>query len=99
MDRKFYVYIVTNKTNTVLYSGFSSSFDQDASQPRNTLIRGLASSYNADRLVYFETFKNAYDAVSRQKQFEGYSRGQKARLIESTNPEWKDLRDRILQSG
>jgi putative endonuclease len=96
MDKQFFVYIITNKTNTVLYTGFTSSFDQTTSQPKNPIMK-LPCSYNADRLVYFEAFKNAYEAVLRGKQLEEYSRRQQIDLIESVNPKWTDLRDRIPQ--
>ncbi len=85
------IYIMTNRYNTVLYVGVTHSLATRIRQHKEKLIPGFTKSYNIDKLVYVEFHSDIRDAIEREKQLKGGSRKQKEALIESLNPEWKDL--------
>jgi putative endonuclease len=89
--KQYYVYIMTNKHNKVLYTGFTNNLARRVFEHREKLIEGFTSRYNINKLVYYETFDNPSDAIAREKQIKGGSRQKKTGLINSVNPEWKDL--------
>jgi putative endonuclease len=91
MDKHSYVYILTNKNNTVLYTGVTSDLQKRVWQHKEGLSEGFANKYNVDKLVYYECFEDILTAITREKQIKGGSRLEKIRLIESMNREWKDL--------
>ncbi|MFH0847449.1 MAG: GIY-YIG nuclease family protein [Chloroflexota bacterium] len=91
MNKRFYVYILTNKMHTVLYTGVTGDLLSRVYQYKEKMIRGFTGRYNVNRLVYFEEFSDAYNAISREKQLKGGSRKKKTELIKSVNPGWKDL--------
>ena len=86
-----YVYIMTNKYNKVLYTGVTSNIFKRVNEPKEKLIGGFTSRYNVTKLVYFKEFETMPDAIAREKQIKGGSRQKKIDLINSKNPEWKDL--------
>jgi len=87
-----YIYIITNYTNTTLYVGVTSDLHQRIKQHKNkTYPNSFTAKYNLNKLVYFEQFQMIEDAIGREKQLKGGSRLAKTKLIESVNPEWKDL--------
>ena len=88
-------YILTNGRRTVLYVGVTNDLKKRGFQHRHKLIKGFTSRYNVDKLVYFEVFEDAYNAISREKQIKGGSRQKKIDLIKSMNPEWRDLYDEL----
>ena len=87
----FFVYILSNWDDSVLYVGVTSNLPKRLYEHRNHLVFGFTSKYNVHKLVYYENTTDAYSAISREKQLKGWSRAKKNRLIESMNPEWKDL--------
>ncbi|WMJ74114.1 GIY-YIG nuclease family protein [Cytophagaceae bacterium ABcell3] len=89
----FYVYILTNKNHTVLYTGFTDDLERRVYEHKNKLIKGFTSKYNLFKLVYFEEFNDGKDALAREKQIKKYKRKWKEHLIYSTNPQWIDLYD------
>jgi len=91
MGRQFFVYIMTNKRHTVLYTGVTNDLKKRAYQHRHKLIAGFTSRYNVDKLVYYDVFEDAYNAISREKQIKGGSRRKKIDLINSMNSQWADL--------
>ncbi len=91
MDKEYFVYIVTNKTNTVLYTGFTGNLARRIGQHKEKVFEGFTKRYNATRLVYFESFPTALEAIAREKQIKAGSRQRKIDLIEGMNPKWKDL--------
>jgi putative endonuclease len=91
----FHVYIITNKHNTVLYIGITNDLKHRIYQHRTKENKGFSSSYNLYKLVYFEHFIDVKDAIKREKQLKKWKRKWKEELIESINPEWKDLFDEI----
>ncbi len=88
--RQYYVYIMAGKS-AVLYVGVTNDVERRVLEHKRKLIEGFTSKYNLDRLVYYETFRDIRDAIGREKQIKGWLRAKKIVLIESTNPEWKDL--------
>jgi putative endonuclease len=87
----YYVYILTNWSNTVLYTGITNSLERRLFEHKNKLIKGFTERYNINKLVYFESTAQVKAAISREKQIKGWTRHKKNDLIESMNPQWKDL--------
>jgi len=88
--RSFTVYILTNSTHSTLYTGFTNNLGRRLAEHRSG-SRGFTGRYRLCKLVYFEEHSTALDAIAREKQIKAGSRRKKIELIESTNPEWKDL--------
>lgn len=103
MQKTFYVYIATNKRNTVLYTGITSNLENRMWQHKNKIVKGFTSKYNVDKLVYYETFSNPSDAILAEKTIKGWVRQKKIDLIKKDNPEFRGLfeleRDPSLCSG
>ena len=94
MLQSSYVYIITNKNNTVLYTGVTSDIVKRMIAHKNkTYFNSFTAKYNCEKLVYFEPFQSINEAILREKQIKGSSRKNKIRLIESFNPKWLDLSD------
>ena len=96
MQKKGYVYILTNKNNTTLYIGVTSNLAKRIYEHKTKAVDGFTKKYNLTKLVYYEVYEDIYNAISREKQLKGGSRKKKMGLIESVNPEWKDLFDEIM---
>jgi putative endonuclease len=96
MVRGGYIYILTNKNNTVLYTGVTSNLRNRIFQHREKIDRSsFTYRYNVHKLVYYETFGDIEEAIVREKQIKGGSRAKKTALINEINPQWKDLWDEI----
>ncbi len=87
----FYVYILTNKTKTVLYIGVTNDLKRRIYEHKEKLVKGFTEKYNVNNLVFFEMIEEAVTAIEREKQIKGWIRSKKISLIESVNPYWKDL--------
>lgn len=87
---QYYVYIMTNKSKT-LYTGVTNNLTRRVYEHKNKLIPGFTSKYNITKLVYYEIFSEITQAIAREKQIKGWLRKKKIDLIESVNPDWKDL--------
>ncbi len=87
------IYIMTNKNNHVLYTGVTSNLFKRVAEHKDKVLAGFTSSYNVTKLVYYEEFETMEEAIAREKQIKGGSRKKKIDLIQSMNPEWKDLYD------
>ncbi len=98
MEEKLYiVYIMTNNNNKVLYTGVSSNLAKRIFEHKNKFIkRSFTARYNIDKLVYYEAFSDPYNAITREKQIKAGSRKNKMKLINSFNPDWKDLFEDIV---
>ena len=90
-QRYYYVYILSNKYNNVIYVGITNDLIRRVYEHKNKLVEGFTEKYNVDKLVYYELFNDPINAITREKQLKGYSRKKKVELINSFNPEWKDL--------
>ena len=91
MSKQYYVYIMTNRKNTVLYTGITNDLRKRVYEHKKGITKGFTRKYKIIKLVYFETYSNAYDAISREKQIKDGSRKKKVSLIESMNVKWQDL--------
>ena len=87
----YYVYILSNWSDSVLYIGVTRNLPRRLYEHRNGLSDGFTKKYNIHKLVYFEETTDVYSAISREKQLKGWSRKKKNDLIMKENPEWKDL--------
>jgi len=85
------VYFMTNKNNTVLYIGVTSNLEKRVFQHKTKAYKGFTEKYNCDKLVYFEVFTDINQAISREKQLKKGNRNRKNDLVNSMNPDWKDL--------
>jgi putative endonuclease len=86
----YYVYIVTSLSRT-LYTGVTNNLERRVYQHKNKIILGFTSKYNVNRLVYFEPGEDLRAAIARERQLKGWLRSKKIALIQSMNPQWKDL--------
>ncbi len=93
MQKHYYVYIMTNENDTVLYTGVTSNLKVRTYQHKNKLVKGFTQKYNVSKLVYAEVYDYVWDALRREKQIKAGSRQKKLDLINRNNPEWKDLSD------
>ena len=87
----YYIYILTNKTNNVLYIGMTNDIHRRIYEHKSEMIDGFSKCYHTHKLVYFEKYGNPTEAISREKQLKGYKRFKKIALIEQMNPSWSDL--------
>lgn len=92
------IYIMTNFTNTVLYTGVTNDLIRRVSEHKEGKdLKFFTFKYNLKKLVYFESFHTIEEAIAREKQIKGGSRKKKENLINSFNPDWKDLWEEILK--
>lgn len=91
MNRVYYVYLLANKMNTVIYTGVTNDLERRLYEHKNKVNDGFTSRYNVDKLVYFEETDDASEAIGREKQIKGWLRSKKIELIEKNNPSWSDL--------
>ncbi len=93
--RSFYVYILTNKNRTVLYTGVTNDLTRRVWEHKDKMHDGFTKWYNVDRLVYYEAFDDVNQAIAREKQIKGGSRQKKIDLINRMNKDWRDLFDEL----
>jgi len=86
---------MTNRTNVALYIGVTSDIKRRLFAHKNKLVKGFTEKYDIDKLVYYEIYDDPENAISREKRLKGSSRSRKNKLVESFNPQWLDLYDRI----
>jgi putative endonuclease len=90
MTKEYYVYIMTNKSRT-LYVGVTNDLMRRVQEHKDKLVPGFTRKYNIGFLAYYESTSNVYAALEREKEIKGWLGSKKLALIESMNPEWKDL--------
>ena len=86
-----YVYILSNKRNGTLYVGVTSNLVKRIFEHKEKVVSGFSAKYNLDLLVYYEERWSIEEAIQREKQLKAGNRKEKLSLIESINPDWKDL--------
>ena len=92
MRRTFFVYILTNQTNNVLYTGVTNNLERRTFEHILKINkRGFAERYNCNKLVFFEDTPSVSAAIEKEKQIKGMTRYRKIKLIESKNPNWDNL--------
>ena len=93
----YYVYILTNKHNTVLYTGVTKDLGRRVYEHKiHADPNSFTAKYKIDRLVYYEETSDVYAAIEREKQIKSWSRKRKTDLIFEMNPHWVDLYNQIL---
>ena len=90
-SNSYYVYIMTNWNNRVLYVGMTNNLERRNYEHKHKLIEGFTKKYNITKLVYFEQTTDVTAAITREKEIKKWRREKKNKLIESINPAWKDL--------
>jgi putative endonuclease len=96
MSKEYYTYIMANSRNTVLYTGVTSDLMRRVGDHKTGSGSAFTKKYNVTKLVYYEYTNEAQLAIAREKQIKSWSRKRKEELINSTNPEWKDLFDEVF---
>ncbi len=95
MSKQYYVYIMTNKRNTVLYTGVTNDLRRRVYEHREKLVDGFTGKYNIIKLVYYEIFQDPENAIIREKHLKAGSRQKKIDLINQMNKEWRDLYEQL----
>jgi len=90
-ERTYFVYILANKSNKVLYTGVTNNLERRLYEHRNGITEGFTSKYNCHKLVWHEVTPDAEAAIAREKQIKGGSRAKKIALVEKMNPQWREL--------
>jgi putative endonuclease len=93
MSDQYYVYIMTNRYNTVLYTGVTNNLRKRVYKHKEGTGSKFTSKYNLTKLVFYEISADVSTAISREKQIKAGSREKKIDLINQMNPDWKDLYD------
>ncbi len=91
MSKRYFIYILTNKNHTVLYTGFTDDLAKRILGHRSKIFKGFTQKYNIVKLLYYEEYSDKGVALYREQQLKRYRRKWKENLIDSMNPEWRDL--------
>jgi putative endonuclease len=94
-DYDFWVYIVTNQLDSVLYIGMTSDLTRRIGEHRSGELAGFTADYRCHKLIYYEHYSNVDEAIAREKQLKKWSRAKKVELIERMNPCWVDLFEEV----
>ena len=89
--KRYFVYVLTNKSNKVLYIGVTNNLNRRIYEHKNKLVKGFTEKYNLNKLIYFEETIDVHSAISREKQLKNWHREWKMNLINDSNPSWSDL--------
>ena len=98
MYKTYYIYIMSNKNDTVLYIGITNDIERRIQEHKSGLIPGFTQKYNCTKLVYFEPYSDINQAIEREKKLKKWRREKKDWLIKSMNPSLTDLSDGFLDS-
>lgn len=90
-EKQYYVYIITNRYNTILYTGVTNNLERRIAEHKGKVHRGFSSKYNANKLVFYESTSDVHIALEREKQIKGWVRKKKRDMITKYNPRWNDL--------
>ena len=91
MTGTYYVYLLTNWNNKVIYLGVTNNLERRLYEHKNKLVKGFTEKYNVNKLVYFEETQDVTAAIAREKEIKKWRREKKNQLVEQINPNWKDL--------
>ena len=92
-SRQYYVYILTNKSNKVIFIGVTNDLERRMFEHKNKLVEGFTRRYNLTKLVYYEVTEDVQSAIGREKQLKNWHRDWKINLINQFNLEWNDLNE------
>ena len=91
MSKSYYVYMMSNWNNKVLYVGVTNNLERRVYEHKNKISSGFTAKYNVNKLVYFEETNDVETAIEYEKKIKGWRREKKNELINKRNPEWNDL--------
>ena len=91
MDRTYYVYLMTNASRVVLYTGMTNDLARRMWEHQTGACPGFTKRFKVNRLVYCESYGYVHDAIAREKEIKGWTRAKKNTLVETGNPQWNDL--------
>ena len=90
-ERNYYVYLLTNWNNKVMYVGVTNNLERRMYEHKHKLVEGFTQKYNIDKLVYFEETRDVHAALEREKEIKKWRREKKNALVLKDNEEWRDL--------
>jgi putative endonuclease len=96
-ERHYYVYLLTNWNNKVMYVGVTNDLERRMYEHKNKLVTGFTGKYNVQKLVYFEETGDVNAALAREKEIKRWRREKKNNLVLRINPEWRDLGESLIQ--
>ena len=91
MSKQYYVYVLTNKDNRVLYTGVTNDLKKRVYEHKEKFVKGFTKKYNVSKLVYYEILEDPENAILGEKKIKAGSRQKKIDLINTMNKEWADL--------
>ncbi len=94
-EKHYYVYLLTNWNNKVMYVGITNDLVRRLYEHKNKLVSGFTKKYNVHKLVYFEETSDVISALAREKEIKKWRREKKNKLVLSGNPGWNDLSERL----
>lgn len=89
--KSYYVYLLVNWNNKVMYIGVTNALERRIYEHKNKLVKGFTEKYNLSKLVYFEETQDVISAIEREKEIKKWRREKKDQLVNRANPQWKDL--------
>ena len=87
----YFIYLLTNWKNKAIYIGVTNDLERRLYEHKNKLVKGFTEKYNVSKLVYFEETQDVTTAIDREKEIKKWRREKKDRLVNQTNPNWRDL--------
>jgi putative endonuclease len=94
--KAYFVYMMTNRSRVVLYTGVTNSLERRLWYHGNTSARSFVKRYKVDRLVYYQTYYDVRDAIAREKEIKKWRREKKNDLVRKLNPKWEDLGKKLF---
>ena len=91
MSKDYYVYVLTNENNNVMYIGITNDLKRRVYEHKSNTIEGFTKKYHVHKLVYYEITTDVNSAIAREKQLKKWKRAKKNALVETLNPKWKEL--------
>lgn len=96
MNKQYYVYIITNKRNGTLYVGVTNNLVRRIREHKEGIIKGFSCKYKLHMLVWYETHESIYSVIKKEKDIKNWKRISKIYIIETMNPNWEDLWNKIF---
>ena len=94
-SKTYYVYILTNWNNKVMYIGVTNDLVRRVFEHRQKTIKGFTEKYNVHKLVYFDVCEDVNSAIAREKELKKWRREKKDQLVTDMNPRWLDLAEEL----
>jgi putative endonuclease len=95
-EKAYYVYLLTNWNNKVMYVGITNNLERRIYEHKEKVVKGFTEKYNVNKLVHYEHTSDIVEALNREKEIKKWRRVKKNRLVVNTNPLWRDLSEDFL---